>query len=64
MLLVEYTAKEELGQENPLRLEVGYGKIYLRSLGELLALVVVKGFAFEPLRHGGFLGSRIFDSTH
>jgi len=48
-LFVEYVAKEESDQERPLRLEVGYRKVHLPGRGELLTLVVVKGFGSEPL---------------
>jgi hypothetical protein len=48
-LFVEYVAKEESDQERPLRLEVGYRKVRLPGRRELLTLVVVKGFGFDPL---------------
>jgi hypothetical protein len=49
MLFVEYIAKEDEGEEKPLRLEVGYRRVRLPGRREDLTLVVVKGFGQEPL---------------
>jgi hypothetical protein len=49
MLFDEYVAKEEAGEEKPLRLEVGVRRVRLPGRPEQLSLVVVKGFGREPL---------------
>ena len=48
MLFNEYVAKEETGEEKPLRLEVGCRKVRLPGHPEELTLVVVRGFGKEP----------------
>lgn len=48
-LFLEYIVKEEVKQERPLRLEVGYRKVRLPGRPELLTLVVVRGLGSEPL---------------
>jgi hypothetical protein len=49
MLFHEYIAKEDGGEEKPLRLEVGCRAVHLPGRPEALSLVVVKGFGREPL---------------
>jgi hypothetical protein len=49
MLFDEYIAKEEAGEEKPLRLEVGVRRVRLPGRPEELTLVVVKGFGREPM---------------
>jgi hypothetical protein len=49
MLFNEYIAKEEAGEEKPLRLEVGVRRVRLPGRPEELSLVVVKGFGREPM---------------
>ncbi len=49
MLFHEYIAKEEAGEERPLRLEVGVRRVRLPGRSEELSLVVVRGFGREPL---------------
>ncbi len=49
MLFHEYIAKEEAGEEKPLRLEVGMRRVRLPGRPEELSLVVVRGFGREPL---------------
>ena len=49
MLFHEYIAKEEAGEEKPLRLEVGVRRVRLPGRPEELSLVVVRGFGREPL---------------
>jgi hypothetical protein len=49
MLFHEYVAREDGGEEKPLRLEVGYRRVRLPDRDEDLTMVVVKGFGREPM---------------
>jgi hypothetical protein len=49
MMFNEYIAREETGEEKPVRLEVGSRKVRLPGRTESLTLVVVKGFGHEPM---------------
>jgi len=49
MIFHEYIAKEQAGEERPLRLEVGVRRVRLPGRPEELSLVVVRGFGREPL---------------